>query len=308
MNEIFKVAFAVTIHKIQGATLPAPQKVVIDINSTFEPAQCYVALSRIQQMDQLFILSGFDKKKIKVFQHALNELRRLKSISINENPSPWTRKDDKIKLCFLNCAGLRPHFQDIKADKFLLNATILQFVETSIPRDAPTDNLEIDGYNSTFLNLGRGRGASTYVRNETVKFSKNFIDTGVQISKFVSEELCLLIVYRSQNGNIGNLLENLISLISDNKAVLITGDFNLCNNKRKDNAIKTTLNSEGFKLLIFEPTQILGGFIDHAYWRDMNDKWDEPTVERYSPYYSDHDALCITIKQKVILINIYFID
>ena len=27
-----------------------------------------------------------------------------------------------------------------------------------------------------------------------------------------------------------------------------------------------------------------------------SDDWKEPTIERYSPYYSDHDALCVTIE------------
>ena len=27
-------------------------------------------------------------------------------------------------------------------------------------------------------------------------------------------------------------------------------------------------------------------------------RWDAPTIERYSPYYSDHDALLVTLKRK----------
>ena len=49
-----KVAFAVTAHKIQGASISSPAKVVMDLNSTFEPAQCYVMLSRIQKLGKLF--------------------------------------------------------------------------------------------------------------------------------------------------------------------------------------------------------------------------------------------------------------
>ena len=45
--------------------------------------------------------------------------------------------------------------------------------------------------------------------------------------------------------------------------------------------------------------EIGGGHIDHAYWRDKTGVWKEPKLERYSPYYSDHDALCITLEQNV---------
>ena len=45
-----KVSYASTAHKFQGASLLAPTKVVMDLNSTFEAAQCYVMLSRIQEL------------------------------------------------------------------------------------------------------------------------------------------------------------------------------------------------------------------------------------------------------------------
>ena len=56
------LAWAMTIHKIQGATLKMAE---IDIGgSIFEYGQTYVALSRIQSLDGLY-LSGFQPNKIK---------------------------------------------------------------------------------------------------------------------------------------------------------------------------------------------------------------------------------------------------
>ena len=89
-----------------------------------------------------------------------------------------------------------------------------------------------------------------------------------------------------------------MDMISRNDAVLIVGDFNICNNKKKNNAIRTTLLDKRFKLLVEESTQIMGGFIDHAYWKGDEELWETPCLERYSPYYSDHDALCISLKRK----------
>lgn len=42
------VCYASTGHRFQGQTVEAPQKVVIDIRSAFQPAMAYVMLSRIQ--------------------------------------------------------------------------------------------------------------------------------------------------------------------------------------------------------------------------------------------------------------------
>ncbi len=56
------LAWAMTIHKIQGATLPMAE---IDIGKTvFEYGQVYVALSRIQSLDGLYLF-GFNPLKIK---------------------------------------------------------------------------------------------------------------------------------------------------------------------------------------------------------------------------------------------------
>lgn len=57
-----QLAWAMTIHKIQGATLARAQ---IDIgNGVFEYGQTYVALSRIQSLDGLY-LAGFNPSRIK---------------------------------------------------------------------------------------------------------------------------------------------------------------------------------------------------------------------------------------------------
>jgi ATP-dependent DNA helicase PIF1 len=57
-----QLSWALTIHKIQGATLGSAQ---IDIgNGVFEYGQTYVALSRIKSLDGLY-LSGFNPNRIK---------------------------------------------------------------------------------------------------------------------------------------------------------------------------------------------------------------------------------------------------
>ena len=52
-----KLAFACTAHKIQGATIPKPLKMIIDVSDILMAAICYVMLSRICSISQLFILN-----------------------------------------------------------------------------------------------------------------------------------------------------------------------------------------------------------------------------------------------------------
>ena len=85
------------------------------------------------------------------------------------------------------------------------------------------------------------------------------------------------------------------SLIDADKPTLITGDFNLCFAKNQNNSITKELTDMGFEQMVMTATHIRGGHIDHAYWRDRNGVWSKPNLEMYSPYYSDHDALLISL-------------
>lgn len=57
-----RLAYAITIHKSQGMTL---ENVVVDCNNIFEEGQTYVALSRVKNLNGLY-LRGFSLDKIKV--------------------------------------------------------------------------------------------------------------------------------------------------------------------------------------------------------------------------------------------------
>ena len=77
------LAFAITSHKIQGQTISSPKNVVQDLNSIFEDAQAHVMLSRVQQLDQIFILDSFDERTIRTSPIGLAELNRLQHQSIH---------------------------------------------------------------------------------------------------------------------------------------------------------------------------------------------------------------------------------
>ena len=57
----------------------------MNIDSVFEPAQAYVMLSRVQCLDQLFIVSNLDPTKIRTSTVGMKESLRLDRISMNKN-------------------------------------------------------------------------------------------------------------------------------------------------------------------------------------------------------------------------------
>merc|ERR1712208_101651 len=110
-----------------------------------------------------------------------------------------------------------------------------------------------------------------------------------QVSKLSLEAVDLINVYRSALGNSSALLNNLQEMIDLEKPSLITGDFNIYYKKNSNHKLVKGLKEIGFKQLVTEATHIKGGHLDHAYWYNPNQFWDGAVLERYTPYYTDHD-------------------
>ena len=295
-----RLAHAITAHKIQGQTFVSPAKVAMDLNSVFEAGQAYVMLSRVQCLDQLYIVGELKEEKIRASLAALSELKRLQQISFNKNPTPWHRKhQNAIKIGSVNCMGLLPHFRDIRKDCKLQNGHALHLLETSLPTDADTDGITINGYDGSFINIGNGKGIATFIRENVLsEQGDSVVLQTLQISKFTIDGIDSISLYRSNNHSIQEVAEAITSLVDVGKPTLVTGDFNICAKKNANNGITVSLIQQGFQKVIDRPTHIQGGHIDHVYWLDKDARFNVPTVEFYSPYWTDHDALLVTITER----------
>ena len=86
-------------------------------------------------------------------------------------------------------------------------------------------------------------------------------------------------------------------MINEEKGTIICGDFNICYNANKNNRISKYLENTGFHQYVEEPTHIKGRHIDHFYFKPSKTFRKEPSIHRYTPYYSDHDAICATFEE-----------
>ena len=289
-----KVAYAITAHKIQGQTIPKPLKVAVDISSIFEAAQAHVMLSRVEEFEQIFILDSLPEEKIHASPKALTELGKMNSRSINQNPIPWNQDNENfVKVASLNCMSLKNNHYDIIHDKTLMESTLIALSETWLDQD--TTWIGINGYKSHFNSIGPGKGLALYYKESSFHPVTDIKTEKIQISKLKSTEMEVIVVYRTAQGNSLQLIEHLTTLISEGVTTIVCGDFNICYLSNRNNRVTQYLEADGFLQLMNEATHIKGGHIDHFYFKPGKTNCEEPSIFRYSPYYSDHDAICATL-------------
>ena len=271
----------------------------MNVTDTFSAAMIYVMLSRVCALWQIFILKEFNEAKMYPNVNALKELDRLDKISLNENPTEWEKDDcDTLKITSLNCRSLKKHYEDILCDAAMLKSDIICLQETWIENDDTTEDLNIPNYNLYLNSKGKGKGVAAYCKNGTFRHETNIKDENMQISKFSSSTVDVIVIYRSQMGHYRQLNQFLEAIIDRQKPQLVIGDFNFCYLENPLHQTKTFLEKNKFSQLIKEPTHIEGHVLDQAYLRDVEGKL-HCSAELHSKYYSDHKGLAIMIKKGI---------
>ena len=289
-----KLAHAITAHKIQGQSLKKPLKVALDISSVFDDAQAYVMLSRVEDLDQLYILDDLKEEKIRQDRKALVELEKMNKRSLNAKPIPWEKESDEhLKIAHLNCMNFRNNHEDIQNDPTLMESDLLTLSETWLEsNDLPT----LDFYEAHYNSVGPGKGIAVFYKGGLFQHVVDITEDRMQLTKMQNFKIDVIAVYRSSNGCLTKFLDHIKNLISLNRPTIVCGDFNLCYKQTRGNKVTRFLEDNGFAQLVKEATHIKGRLIDHCYVRVEAKENARIHTLRYSPYYSDHDAICTTVQ------------
>ena len=270
-----------------------PKKILVDLTSVFQAAQAYVMLSRVQTLDQLFILGEVPRNKLYADAKALKEVERLEGVSVNQNPSTWANVDETVvKICFLNVQSIKNKFSWIECDKSLGSASLVFLCETWL--NESDTNLSLPGFTTSLNNVGRGHGSATFYKNFTLELDIH--ENRINITKLTRPTLDIIGVYRSSDGDLTVLINMLESVINFKKNTMVGGDFNLDIFRNKDNSLTTYLVSKGFSQIVNKSTHIQGGLIDHCYVKSVDGSTYE--IEVLPKVYTDHDAICVSYFQK----------
>ena len=294
------LAWATTIHKVQGLTL---DEIVVDMKGgRFSPGQAYVALSRVKTLAGLHILH-FNAKAIKKSTDVENEMLRLNSKTLPPLPDV-PLQSSHVNIALLN---VRSIYAKLPADTNLSTADILCFCETWLNALQPTPlllNDQADIRCDRISNENRG-GVLICVPSYTSPTSMHrFATTGIEavsatIQLTGADSLQIAVVYRSPSVAQATLITLLTRMLThltiSTLPCVVLGDFNEDVQHCQNYAILSLMSSYSFTQIVHSPTPPQGTLIDHVYIRNITSHTMSTCVHMQDTYYSDHDTVYCSI-------------
>ena len=250
----------------------------------------YVALSRAQEMKDVYIKGDLERAGIHASPDALAESDRLQAI-FDQNLAKISERAEKYwQISYLNVRSLKCHKEDVEKDNFLMSADVFSLAETWLK---PGEVVEFDGFEGVFAGHGKGKGISSFSRIEcTLVYSiatEKFSSIHLRFPKFD-----VISMYLSSGCNKEEIFGHLETWIDTGRPTAIMGDFNI--NYSRDDKLIGSIEKLGFLQLIQEPTRVSGSLIDHIYVNEAL-KLLGVFTQQDSAYYSDHDMITLYIRK-----------
>ena len=92
---------------------------------------------------------------------------------------------------------MRSKLEDIRKDFELCQSDIICLSETWLKQGDELDDLQVEGYKLHVNSLGSGKGIATYYKREKFQPKIDIKEDNLQISKFISDLIDVVSVYRS---------------------------------------------------------------------------------------------------------------
>lgn len=306
------LAWAVTIHKCQGLTM---EEVVMSMkgSSRFNCGQAYVAMSRVKSLNGLYI-KDFDKDGIKTDARIVKTMADMRKqlLDIPDAPLMLTmNKPQWLTIGHLNVHYFLEKLPDLlcSAEKSLYDEVdVMCFTETYLTKDHDIqDFLNMYGYESFRLDVPsvsnhRGQHGVMICALTTVKpqdldvMHVDGLESKVIVIETNKSRMIIATIYKRPSLAVNSfldLLRALLNLMPPTVPTMIVGDFNMSSSD--DSHLVKFMDCSGYKQYVSQPTTDSGSTLDHIYYNRVD---DEAMVDIHDVYYSDHDAVFLTVKQE----------
>ena len=255
-------------------------------------------LSRVEDIKQLVIMERIKEKAFRIDEQAKAELALMNARSINANPTAWRREEEGVtKIAALNVMNLRNNWKYASKDPALLLADLICFSETWVEDEAEESDFAIEGFKASFNSAGNGKGIVGFYRPDVFTHRADCKLGAAQMSLFVSDALDVIHIYRSQQQQLREIVEKVREWKREDKVVAVCGDLNVCLKMKPENAFSQGMEGLGLSKVGKEATHVMGGQIDHLYVSE--EALVRTSLERISPFFTDHDALCFSVGQSI---------
>ena len=287
-----------TIHKIQGTTLEE-QDVVCYTHKYMKDGCGYVALSRCKNIENVYIASNFDFKKVKPHAPSLEITKQLM-----ENCIAAKLKQKRFDIFYVNMRGKR-NLINVRHDFNAMYSNLVCLVETNMnPQDPHEQWPERKCFTAS---CGRGSGVCAFVKNtekNPYEYVARKINKRYQILQLkmkdlktidslevVQDKFQIFILYVSQDADYQSVANDLQGMLLENVPCIAFGDFNF--DSTKSNPLSHFLtNVLQLQQIVTGPTYELGpNTIDHIYVPcNLAQQFQESSQ---FVYYSDHMTFTI---------------
>ena len=263
----------------------------MDFQKSREHSQCYVALSRVQELSQVYIIDKLHENCAgwNVNQSALSELDESLKNAINTQ----TEEDHELEILCLNVRSLRKHFRDVKQTVRGTNYSILCLQETWLCNNDNIGDYQLENFNCDLTSRGKGKGIATY-HTSCFEVHDRVCSDDCQFVILTSKKVSVINVYRSSSCK--NLCDLLKPRVNMNMATVICGDFNINYQDDGNEVMRFLKDKLKFRQLVLESTHDKGSILDQVW---INGPLiGRVQVEKTCLRFSDHDMLKIVVKRK----------
>ncbi|XP_072768833.1 uncharacterized protein [Nerophis lumbriciformis] len=297
-----KLAWACTVHKVQGLTV---DEAVVCLHKIFAAGQAYVALSRVRDISGL-VITDFEEKAI-YCKHTVKGALDSMPPFLLEQPQP-SLETPCFSVYLLNVQNLRCHVAHLVSCTQHLQPTCIAVTETWLSAQSSTDCVQIEGYTfhsrpralcyssndvklSEIRDLEHG-GVGLYVVDNSDCEILQVPDLNLEclVCLFTKENLLMAVIYRPPCYPISLFKSNLVKLLDCvnpiSNTIAIMGDFN--EDLLKHSSISKLMGQNGFCQHVTQETTESGTLIDHVYVKTTQYAVDCAVV---STYFSDHEAI-----------------
>ncbi|XP_066926174.1 uncharacterized protein [Clytia hemisphaerica] len=219
------LSYACTSHKVQGLTL---QSAVVSFElfaqKIFNEGQMYVNLSRVTDINGLFLIGEYNKKAIRANKEAGIEYERLRKanpLPKVEEFSPTSISEEQLYISLLNVRSLKKHAVDIIHTETLMSSDLLCFTETQISPSSETNYIDeiLQAFKIEYNNNSVNRFQNTaYCSNSSIQILECLKAAGYTCVKFVKESfsnkpITLLLLYKPPDYSKYTFFEELRELL-----------------------------------------------------------------------------------------------